>query len=503
MSRAQTFAATDPVPLGAVRQPKSAPVDVFPRWLGDHVTALADFAQVDAAMTTGAALGVLAACGGGRAQVEARRGWTEPTNAYVGVVAAPGERKSAVHRAMTEPLVTIEQALAEGARPGIVEAAVTREVAQRAADAARTSAARKDGQDRDAALAEAIDAAAMAGAIVVPAEPRLFADDVTPEATATLLAEQGGRLAILSAEGGVFDMLAGRYTSGLANLDVFLKGHAGDTLRVDRKGRAPEYVERPALTLLLMLQPQVLQAIARHDGFRGRGLLDRFWWVLPTSRVGSRNVDPPTIPDPVVDGYAAGITTLAGSLAGWTDPAVLTLTTDATSALVGFLRHLEPRLAPGADLGHVAAWGSKLGGAVVRIAGLLALADDPEGAGRKPVESTHVDRAVLLANWLVGNALVAFDRMGGDVELDDARYIVAVLRRLGAETVSKRDVFNAARGRFRKVPDLDPVLDLLTDHGWIEPKPEPPRDGPGRPPSPTFRVHPQVLADSAQRAQRR
>ena len=39
--------------------------------------------------------------------------------------------------------------------------------------------------------------------------PRLVADDITPEAAASLLAEQGGRLAVLSAEGGIFTTLAG------------------------------------------------------------------------------------------------------------------------------------------------------------------------------------------------------------------------------------------------------------------------------------------------------
>lgn len=44
-----------------------------------------------------------------------------------------------------------------------------------------------------------------------------------------LLHEHGDRLAILSPEGGIFDLIAGRYSStGAPNLDHFLKGHAGD-----------------------------------------------------------------------------------------------------------------------------------------------------------------------------------------------------------------------------------------------------------------------------------
>ena len=92
------------------------------------------------------------------------------------------------------------------------------------------------------------------------------------EAVASLLAEQG-RIAVMSAEGGMFETIAGRYSQGVANLDVYLKGFSGDTLRVDRKTRPPEYVKKPALTMALTVQPAVIKDLAVKPGFRGRGLL--------------------------------------------------------------------------------------------------------------------------------------------------------------------------------------------------------------------------------------
>jgi hypothetical protein len=71
----------------------------------------------------------------------------------------------------------------------------------------------KAGEDEArAAFDEVIGAAQIADGIEVPPVPRLLADDITPEAAASLLAEQGGRLAIISAEGGIFDIIAGRYS---------------------------------------------------------------------------------------------------------------------------------------------------------------------------------------------------------------------------------------------------------------------------------------------------
>ena len=67
--------------------------------------------------------------------------------------------------------------------------------------------------------------------------PRLLASgDVTPEKLVGLLAEQGGRIALMSPEGEAFGLMAGLYGNA-PNFEVFLKAHSGDTIRVDRVGR--------------------------------------------------------------------------------------------------------------------------------------------------------------------------------------------------------------------------------------------------------------------------
>jgi replicative DNA helicase len=121
----------------------------------------------------------------------------------------------------------------------------------------------------------------IANAIEVPTIPRILADDITPEAAASLLAEQDGRLAIIRVEGGIFDILAGRYSRSIPNPDLFLKAHSGDPVEVDRRGRPPEYIRRPAMAIGLMVQPVVFTAIAANRDFRGRGLLRRFLYAFP------------------------------------------------------------------------------------------------------------------------------------------------------------------------------------------------------------------------------
>src|SRR5689334_12933302 len=97
----------------------------------------------------------------------------------------------------------------------------------------------------------------------VPAYPRLIADDITPEKLGAVMAEQGEKIAIFSDEGGVLTTMGGRYNSGVANLDLLLKAHSGSPYRVDRASREmPISMKKPALTIALAVQPQVLREAA-------------------------------------------------------------------------------------------------------------------------------------------------------------------------------------------------------------------------------------------------
>jgi replicative DNA helicase len=415
-----TYGTTDqewdePTPL-SVRPPLPAfPVATFPDWLAAEIAAVAEFTQTPPDLPGTISLAVLATAAGGRAVVEVRGSWREPVNLFTAVAMPPGARKSPVFTMLTSPLLRAEQQLITETRPKVIEAKTQRDVASKAAEQAVAAAGKAKANEAAALLDRAVNAAAMAEEISVPTLPRLIADDLTTEAAASLLAEQGGRLAVLSAEGGIFSTLAGRYSGGVPSFEVFLKGHAGDLLRVDRKGRPPEHVERPALSLGLVLQPEVLRQIAHMPGFRGRGLLARILFSLPTNNVGRRKVGAPPIPKDVQETYDANVKALVSSLHEWTDPAVLVLTPDAAKLLLDFEADLEPRLHPDTgDLGHVADWASKLVGATVRIAGLLHLAGDlREGWGR-PISADTAICAIQLADYFTTHALAVFDWMGLD-----------------------------------------------------------------------------------------
>jgi replicative DNA helicase len=330
----------------------------------------------------------------------------------------------------------------------------------------------------------------------VPPVPRWLVDDATPEALAGLLATYA-RIALLSPEGDVFDQMAGRYNQATGpNLGVYLKGHAGDLLKVDRRGRPPEYVERPCLTIGLAVQPEVLRGLAGRPGFGGRGLLARFLYSLPESLVGHRHPGAPPVPTAVANRYALELQALAASLAvptGDDGPALLALDQEAGELLLGFERELEPRLAAGSgDLAHLAGWAAKLAGATCRLAGLLHLAGHLRDGWARPISPNTMAGAVRLADYLIEHARAVFDLMGADPRIDDARWLLDWISRTNQTQFSRRDAHRAApRGRFPKATDLDPTLGLLEEHGWLR-RVDADASGPkgGRPPSPRFLVNP-------------
>jgi len=296
--------------------------------------------------------------------------------------------------------------------------------------------------------------------------------------------------------------MAGRYNQQVGpNLGVYLKGHAGDLLKVDRRGRPPEYVARPCLTIGLTVQPEVLQSLAGRPGFHGRGLLARFLYSLPASLVGRRQPGAPPVPEAVADRYIVELQALAASLttpagpAGDEGPALLTLDQEAGELLLGFERDLEPRLvADCGDLAHLAGWAAKLAGATCRLAGLLHLAGHLRDGWARPIDADIFAGAIRLAGYLVEHAQAVFDLMGADPRVDDARWLLDWIARTSRTQFSRRDAHMATpRGRFRKATDLEPALTLLEEHGYLRRvDPEPSRDpsGRGRPASPRFLVNP-------------
>ncbi len=498
-----------PVEFGVYDLPPF-PIDSLPRPIADFVRACAEATQTPPDLAGLLALAACASAVAKRAVVEVKPGYREPLNIFTAIVLPPGERKSAVVREVTAPLIEWEAKAADACRGEIARAAQRYAVSQKRLDAVASTAARaRNKEERRQAELELEELAEEHAKLKVPVEPRILADDATPEALGSLLSAHGGRIAIFSAEGGIFKMMGGGY-SDVPKLDVYLKAHAGDEIRVDRKNRPAERVTDPALTLGLAVQPAVLDAIAEDKMLRGTGLLARFLYALPTSMIGSRNVDACPIPDSIRVGYETALRCLL-VMQEAPRPVVLKLSGPAFARWREFSQWLEPQLAEFAELDSIRDWASKLAGVVARIAGVLgvlgvlALKTHSEDSSISIYESEMV-QAIALGRYLVPHALAAFSSMGADPKLQGAKQLLKTIGRKAWTSFSRRELQQLVKRaeRFNDATHLDQALQVLVERGFIRPLPTPSMsERGGRPAGPSYEVNPHFFPQCPRNPQNR
>ena len=355
-------------PLG-VRSVPSFPVMALPDVLADFVAAEAEATQTPPDLSAMLSLAVCAAAVAKKVEVRVRDQWLEPVNLFTVTVLEPGNRKSAVFAHTTLPLRDYETQLVEQERPNLARQLARRRQRERQMKTLEEKAVKKG--DAEAAQ-EAEEIAVELATIPEPVMTRLIVDDATSEKLGAMLAEQGGRIASMSPEGGVFDLMAGLYSkSGMPQFGVYLMSHAGDDLRVDRISRRGEHVKRPALTMGLAIQPTVLEGLLENAAFRGRGLLARFLYSLPESRIGARKIEPEPVPENISQSYHNIVWKLCELPLDANQPQYIQLADDAWVLLRRFMEKLELELGAGGELDCAQDWGSKLAGAVARIAGVM------------------------------------------------------------------------------------------------------------------------------------
>ena len=435
--------------------------------------------------------------------------WPEPLNLYCVVALKSGESKSPAFAAATRPVHNFAMEDRKRLEPEIKIATARYDVASRRIDQLKNRAAKEvDGAALERLMKEVETAVLEQATIQIPVPLRLILDDVTAESLEQVMRQQGGRIAIMSDEGGPFELMGGRYNDNIPNIDIYLKGHSGSSTAIDRVGRQGGSIRNPALTIGLAIQPDVIETLQAKKGFRGRGLLARFLWSIPESCVGTRTADSPAMPESIRVAYENAVLNMLAvpverDQEGEMVSRRIDVARDAYALIVELKARIEPTLGLSGDLETIADWANKLGGTVARIAGLLHLADRAHEPERHmdPISREEMQRALVIADYLLAHARRAFDKMSADPTARDARRILEWIQRNGIRKFTGRDVYLANRAWFKAPADMGPGLELLIDHDAIRRRPEPPRAGPGRPPTPTFDVNPGVHEQNAQNTQ--
>ena len=444
------------------------PIHTLPRWAQQHAIAAADQVQVPVDLTSMLIIGSLSAALTGRARVHVSGNWTEPVNLYLVTAMRSGAGKSPADK------LTVEW-LRKWQRERIAAVKVDYERAQLKAKHARKKLSKLEGgMGEDSDLFRAMDEVTQAEA-EIPILPRLLADDATPEAVAGLLRDHGQRLAIMSTEADLFDMLLKGKPGQRQNVNIYLKAWSGDSFIRDRKGGSesgPEWAEldNPLLTCAITVQPSVLAKVQGDDEMVSRGFAARFMFSMPEDLIGKRDQRKRFISDRLstIDAYEAEAARLASRWGSWVHPADLRMGRQGAQLLEDFLVEIEPRLADGSDFEHLGEWVNKLHASIARYAGLLHLAEGNETQAE--IDAVTTLRAIELGRYWLAHA-VAVLGLARDRVAEQALVFLEWAAANGPEftlTQLHGGVRRPALG-LDKVTDYVPGVEALVDLGWLRP----------------------------------
>ncbi|QWG38115.1 DUF3987 domain-containing protein [Bacillus mycoides] len=443
------------------------PIEVFPTWLRDYIEGVAEQTQTPIDMACMMVLSVLSVALAKKFSIEPSKGWYESLNTYLITFMPPSNRKSSVFKAFTFPMLEHENEENTKRRIAIEQSRHEKDVLERLIEDLKKDLVKaKQKQSEE-------DAAAIQGELNAKIEEmekaefvhpiRYFTDDVTPEQLITLMLNNAGRMAVLSAEGGFFDLIKGRYSSN-TNIDVYLKGFSQDQITVDRRGRT-EKVDDPHLTVGLFAQLDVIKRLPEY--FYNRGLMARFLYAVPKSFIGYRKIETAEIREEVQLLYSKQIKRLLNLQH---ENVVLVLSDEAQTLFNKYRIHMETLMREGNELsyGHFQSWAGKLVGQVARIIALIHIAHHAH-CERIPTEiSKETVRSTLHASkYFIDHMMATFGLLSEGNTDDDAKFVLKHILKNDREQIPYRDIQQATKKRV-KSDRLKVILNELEERNYIQ-----------------------------------
>ena len=481
---------SDPIPLDDNSDLPEFPTDALPITLREIVEAVAEVNQVDTSLPACIALSVLSTCLAKKAKVELSS-HEEPLNIFTCPVLGSGERKSRTMKIMSRPIMDYQKKKQKKMEDKIRQVTLRNGIDEDRIAVKRKKAANTDDKAKSNKLAK--EAEAISNFIrkhPIPKLPQYIVDDITSEKLGEVMTENNERIGMISAEGGIFGIMSGLYSDKGSNIDIYLKGHAGDQWSSDRISRERKSMDSPALTVCLAVQPDVINVIGSNRRFRGRGLLARFLYSLCISKVGYRKLQTKAVPDKIIKKYEDFIFKLMDISI---EDRLLKLTPEANKLWGDFYHKVESSMRPDEQLDFLKDWGSKLAGAVGRIAGLLHFAEHGKKAIGKDISTGITGDSIAIGNYFFEFALAAFGLMKEDSRIESAKKILEYLIEHQPDQFKGNEVLNMKNYFKQKTMDeVNSGLELLIERGYIRRKETSKTNSVGRPWVQIYEVNPKI-----------
>jgi len=435
------------------------------------------------------ALSVIGAAVRGRLEVRVRKDWREPVHIQSLQVLVSGGGKGPTYKVLTQPLYLWDEQekakYSELHREWEHERRVRNLNEQKARGRTKSVKATDDDEPRWQSCLKQL----MEWEQQEPTLRRIVASNTTAEALEKRIYEQGGAMAVISAEGGFLANITGAY-SDTPKLGVLLHGYSGEPFENDRKTDNEQWrVDRSCVAVSLAVQPHVLEAMGKVDGFQNLGAAARFLVTCPQP-VTWPDLDPPDIPDDLIHWWNWRIMEIAdgdtGTAAG---PVAMELSPAARKGFDAERMWWRQASVDGV-FADMAEWGRKYPGQVVRIAGLLHILQE-QAPQTVPIPVDVMTSAIRIMRNAIEHARIAHALLHGMGEQSRERDVLDVVMRLHAEAdgeLTSAAVYDRLRGRhaFQKAETVIGALRVLQERRYVRLER---REGPG-PPTYSIQVNP-------------
>lgn len=397
-------------------------------------------------------------------------GWDEPPNLYIAVVQEPSERKSPTMKEVLVPVYEYETEENERLAPEIATYKAKKEVLEnriRNTINSLSKSGKKKGDEKYLDMGDLDTFQNELNQLEEVAPVRLAVDDVTMEVLGKLLEQNKERIGIMSTEGGIFNILAGRYSDKTV-IDIVLKAYSGDRFSQDRLGRKGQTLNNPLITMLLYVQPIIIKEVMENSEFVGRGLNARFLYSIPPSTIGKRRYRVMEIPEADRAEYVDTVKRLL-AIPVPESPKAVELDGDADKIAENFFYEIEKEMEDASP--EFRAWLGKLHGTTMRIALSLHCLEYIEESGEHKISGETMGNAIQIGRYFKAHAEAAYNIMGlmDSPEVRDAKYLMKRIDSTGLMEIKFRDLYQMCKDR-KGMDTRDGMIqgmNYLIEHGFI------------------------------------
>lgn len=441
--------------------PPPFPIEALPTPLKEYSIALSEFTETPIELPALTTLGMVSIAISGKVIVEVKKDYFEPTNLWIAVALDPSNRKTPILVKCSSPIRYCESEQAAILKPQIMEVMTKRKLIEEQIKKL-TAQVNEDKNNSHEIHLKIIQLEQSKPDLIN--YPCLISEDSTPEALSQIMNQNGEKMAIVSDEGGILEILKGRYSKQVPNLDIYLKSYSSSPIRIDRKHDEPIIMRNPCLTIVITPQPTILSGLAGNSHFRERGISSRFLFCLPKTKLGFRQNKGPLIPEEVEFCYREKIKQLLGIQSA--NIIKLTLSPEAFGFYDGFWHETERRMRPDEDLAGIADWAGKLSGNAIRLAAILHMAEK-DFTKDLIISGETMSRANAIAEALIPHALATFNLVSRPPEYEAAKKIVRWVNQKQLKNFTHRDCHARFKDNVKKSDDLKPILEILAERSYI------------------------------------